>query len=543
MENQLGAIGKRLRELRTVLEISIPEMARITGVTEADYLGHEEGKVDFSFTFLYRCAERFQVDMSQLVKGESPKLTSYHLTRQGTGMPIRRRAGFEYLHLASLLKNRSADPFIVTAPPQPEDQPIRLSAHAGEEFNYILKGTLKVQFGDHVEYMHPGDSVLYNSANPHGMIAVGEEPCEFLAVVIKGEGEEPMEVHGEENTAAEECRKEVFYQRFVEETLDADGKLQSVRFHIPEDYNFAYDGLDELARKLPDQRCMLYFDKHHNKREFTFAQMAEESRRTANYLTSLGIGKGDRVMLVLKRRYQFWFLLTALHRIGAVAVPASNQLQKKDFDSRFQKAGIKAIFYVSEDGIPEHVDAALPACPDMKLRIVVGDARPGERDFDKEVAAFGTDFPRREGLKATDPALMFFSSGTTGYPKMVEHAHTYSLGHIITARWWQNVQPGGLHFTISDTGWGKALWGKIYGQWLCESGVLVYDFDRFDAADLLPLMHESNVTTFCAPPTMYRFFIREDLSKYDLSNLKAAATAGEALNPEVFHIFQKATGL
>ncbi|MBR0458392.1 MAG: AMP-binding protein, partial [Victivallales bacterium] len=205
--------------------------------------------------------------------------------------------------------------------------------------------------------------------------------------------------------------------------------------------------------------------------------------------------------------------------------------------------GITAVSYVSDDGIPEHIAKAQVKCPNVKLRIVVGNAGPGEHDFDREVAKFGDEFPRPADLRATDPAIMFFSSGTTGYPKMVEHAHTYSLAHIMTARWWHHVRPGGLHLTISDTGWGKALWGKIYGQWLCESAVLVYDFDRFDAADLLPLIRESNVTTFCAPPTMYRFFIREDLSKYDLSCIKSAATAGEALNPEVFNIFKKATGL
>ena len=544
MENQLATIGNRLRELRTILEISIPEMARITGVTEADYADHEEGRVDFSFTFLYRCAERFGVDMSALVTGETPKLSNYHLNRLGGGMPIRRRAGFEYLHLASLLKNRSADPFLVKAPPQPEDQVIALSTHAGEEFDYILKGKLKVQFDDKVEILQPGDSVLYNSNHPHGMIAIGDEPCEFLAVVIRGEGEAPQTIlpHSglDKDLAASPT---VFYHRFVDETLTEDGRLESVKFHYPENYNFAFDGLDALAEKLPDQRCMLHIDKHHQKREFTFAQMAAESRRAANYLASLGIGKGDRVMLVLKRRYQFWFILTALHRLGAVAVPASNQLQVKDFEYRFEKAGIKAAIYVSDDGIPAHVAEAQAKCPDMKIRIVVGDAGPGEHDFDKEMAAFSDEFQRPADLRATDPAIMFFSSGTTGYPKMVEHAHTYSLGHIITARWWQQVIPGGLHLTISDTGWGKALWGKIYGQWLCESAVFVYDFDRFDAADLLPMLKENNVTTFCAPPTMYRFFIREDLSKYDLTSLKAAATAGEALNPEVFNIFKKATGL
>ena len=544
MDTQFADVGRRLRELRTILEISEQEMAIITGVSEQDYRDHEEGKVDFSFTFLLRCAERFGVDISQLVTGHTPKLSSYHLNRANEGMPIRRQGGFEYLYLASLLKNRGVLPFLVKAPPQPEDTPITLQTHAGEEFDYILKGTLKVQFGDKVEIMHPGDSVLYNSAQPHGELAIGYEPCEFLAVVIKGEEDEQKSVLPHLQEAIDPAASPtVFYHRFLDETFTPDGKLESVKFHYPENYNFAFDGLDELAKKLPDQRCMLYFDKHHNKREFTFAEMARESRRTANYLTSLGIKKGDRVMLVLKRRYQFWFIVTALHRIGAIAIPATNQLQEKDIVYRFEKAGVSAVIYVTDDGIPAHVAAAQAKCPNVKLRIVVGEAGPGEHDFDKEMAAFGDEFARPADLRATDPAIMFFSSGTSGYPKMVVHAHTYSLAHIMTARWWHHVQPGGLHLTISDTGWGKALWGKLYGQWLCESAVLVYDFDRFDAADLLPLIRESNVTTFCAPPTMYRFFIREDLSKYDLSCIQYAATAGEALNPEVFNLFKKATGL
>ena len=544
MDTQFADVGRRLRELRTILEISEQEMAIITGVSEQDYRDHEEGKVDFSFTFLLRCAERFGVDISQLVTGHSPRLSSYHLNRQGDGMPIRRKGGFEYLHLASLMKDRGVLPFLVKAPPQPENTPITLQTHAGEEFDYILKGTLKVQFEDKVEIMHPGDSVLYNSSLPHGELAIGYEPCEFLAVVIKGEDDEQKTVLPHLQEAIDPAANPaVLYHRFLDETFTPDGKLESVKFHYPENYNFAFDGLDELAKKLPDQRCMLYIDKHHNKREFTFAEMARESRRTANYLVSLGIKKGDRVMLVLRRRYQFWFILTALHRIGAIAVPAPNQLQEKDFVYRFEKGGISAVIYVSDDGLPAHIAAAQAKCPGVKLRVVVGEAGPDEHDFDKEMAAFGDEFARPADLRATDPAIMFFSSGTSGYPKMVVHAHTYSLAHIMTARWWHHVQPGGLHYTISDTGWGKALWGKIYGQWLCESAVLVYDFDRFDAADLLPLIRESNVTTFCAPPTMYRFFIREDLSKYDLSCIQYAATAGEALNPEVFNLFKKATGL
>ena len=542
-ENQLMQMGRRLRELRTILEVSPAEMAKITELSEEEYLAHEAGTVDSSFTFIYRCAERLGVDISQLVTGESPKLSFYTLTRHNGGMPIRRRAGFEYLHRAAHLKHRQADPFVVTAPPQDENSPIHLATHSGQEFDYILSGRLKVRLDDKIEIMEAGDSIMYDSSHPHGMIAIGSEPCVFLAVVIRGEGDTPqaIEPHPVETVEAE--KEELVYHKFLSEKLDAEGHLESVKFHYPENYNFGFDVVDALAAKTPDKTAMVWVDKHHNCRKFTFRDISRYSNKTANYLKSLGIKKGDFVMLVLKRHYQFWFVLTALHKIGAIAVPATNQLQAKDFVYRFQEGKIKAIIHTTDGEVPEMVDEALKSCPDVKVRIAVGETREGEHDFNREMEQFSDELARDPSLRANEPALMFFSSGTTGYPKMVLHSHTYSLGHILTARWWQHVQPDGLHFTISDSGWGKCLWGKIYGQWLCEGAVFVYDFDRFDAADILGLFKQYNITTFCAPPTMYRFFIREDLSKYDLSSIKYAATAGEALNPEVFSIFQKATGL
>ena len=544
MENQLVMMGKRIKEIRNILDISITEMARITGISEAEYLEHEEGKVDSSFTFILRCANRFGVDISALVTGETPRLSFYTLTSKGGGTPIRRRAGFEYRHLAALLKDRKVDPFVVKAPPRPEDEPIRLAAHSGQEFNYILKGKLKVQLDDKIEYMEPGDSILYDSSHPHGMIAVGDETCEFLAIVLQDGDSEPQEVEmapAPEFAPADD--NELIYKRFMEETLDEEGHLADVKFNVPENFNFAYDVVDELARKTPDKTAMIYVSEDKKSRRFTFADIAKYSAMTANYLTSLGIKKGDIVMLVMKRHYQFWFVINALHRIGAIALPASNQLLAKDFEYRFNSAKVKCIICTADGDVANAADEAAAKAPSLACKIIINGTRPGWHDFNTELPRYSDVFERPADLKATDPAIMFFSSGTTGYPKAVLHAMTYPLGHIITARWWHNVQPDGLHFTISDTGWGKALWGKIYGQWLCESAVLVYDFDRFVAEDILNLFKEYQVTTFCAPPTMYRFFIKEDLSKFDLSSLKYATIAGEALNPEVFHQFHKATGI
>ena len=549
MENQSVLIGKRMREIRTVLEIPVSEMAKVTGVTEEEYLRHESGEVDNSFSFLYHCAERFGVDISTLVLGENPKLSFYTLTRKDGGMPIRRRHDFEYRHLAAALKHRLAEPFVVTAPWKGDDQEIHLSTHNGQEFDYILSGDLKVQLDDKIEIMHPGDSILYDSSHPHGMIAVNGAECKFLALVLKAEpGDEPAKLEPQAviKTAPTPVptadRSKLIYHEFMDEELDENGYLKSVSFHYPDNFNFAYDVLDALEKKIPDQRAMLWLSKNHEKKEFTFKEVAENSRRAANYLSLMGIRRGDRVMLVLKRHYQYWFILTALHRIGAIALPVTNQLQAKDFEYRFKKVGVSAVVATGDDNVTDHIEEGIRGI-DGVVRIIVNGSRPGWHDFNDGYLRCGTDFPRPEGQKATDPMLMYFSSGTSGYPKAVLHSYTYPLGHIITARWWQNVVPGGLHLTISDTGWGKAAWGKIYGQWLSETAIMVYDFDRFHAEDILGLFKECNITTFCAPPTMYRFFIKEDISRYDLSSLTYATIAGEALNPEVFQQFYKATGL
>ncbi len=539
-------MGRRIREARNVLNISVSEMARVTGVSEQEYLDHESGMVDSSFTFILRCAQRFNVDINALVSGALPMLSRYTITRAGGGTTIKRSEDFEYRHLGALMKNRAVDPFVVTFPPYPDDSDVELATHAGQEFDYILSGRLKARFDDSVEYLGPGDSVLYDSSRPHGMIGVGSEPCVFIAVVVNGEKDgwtHPEPKRAFVRHAAAQVQDKLVCHRFMDETLDADGRLESVKFHIPDDFNFSYDVLDVLAAEQGDRLALAYVGRDHRRRDFTFREMSEESKRTAAYLSSLGIGRGDHVMLVMKRHYQFWFAITALHRIGAVAVPASNQLQSKDYAYRFRHGDIKAIIASGDGEIAQAVDDALPQCPGMKIRIMVNGRRDGWRDFDGERAGFPAEFERPKNMKSTDPCIMLFSSGTTGYPKAVVHTMTYPLGHIVTARWWHHVERGGLHLTISDTGWGKALWGKLYGTWLCESAVFVYDFDRFNAADILGLFSKHRITTFCAPPTMYRFFIKEDLSRYDLSCIHHATVAGEALNPEVFNQFERATGL
>lgn len=335
---------------------------------------------------------------------------------------------------------------------------------------------------------------------------------------------------------------ELLYKKFVDETIDEKGMLKDISFRYENNFNFAYDVLDVLAQEKPDKKAMIWISNDMEERTFTFSDLKRYSDKTANYLSSLGIKRGDNVMIILKRHYQFWFVMMALHKIGAVAVPATNQLMKKDLVYRFNKAHIKAVICTPDDNVANEIELSKPHCPELVNTIIVNREREGWDFFDEGVENASEQWSRVDTL-ATDPMLMYFSSGTTGYPKCVVHTFTYPLGHIVTAVWWHKNESDGVHLTISDTGWGKAVWGKLYGQWLAETCVFVYDFDRFHSEKILPMFKKYNITTFCAPPTMYRFFIKEDLSVYDLSSLHYATVAGEALNPEVFKQFYNATGL
>ncbi len=341
------------------------------------------------------------------------------------------------------------------------------------------------------------------------------------------------------------------YEKYVGRSRDDFATLEDLmrnyKVTAPDNFNYGFDVVDELARQTPDALAMLWVSKDGEERRFTFRDLSLLSNQAANAYRSMGIRKGDAVLLVLKRNYQFWYALLGLHKIGAVAVPATHLLMAKDYVYRCNAGSIKMVLVSGEGDITQRVDEAMPECETVKVRAVTGGVqREGWLDFDAILAAQSNEFPRPTGedaTVATERMLMFFSSGTTGYPKMVWHNHYYPLGHILTGCFWHRVKEGGLHFTISDTGWGKALWGKIYGQWLGGSAVFVYDFERFHAQDILQKMQDYRVTTFCAPPTMYRYMIKEDLEKYDLRSLTHCTTAGEALNPEVYSQWYKKTGL
>ena len=320
---------------------------------------------------------------------------------------------------------------------------------------------------------------------------------------------------------------------------------QNYELRIPEHFNFAYDIVDEYARLCPEKPAMIWTNVAGEEKRFSFGEMSAYSNQCANFFRSVGLKKGDPVLLVMKRRYEYWFCALALIKLGCVLIPATAQLVKKDIVYRCEAASIKAIIAVNLDEVCRHVDEALPECSTVENVITLGE-RAGWLDLPAEMAKQPTSFekpPRAEQAENDDLMLMYFTSGTTGMPKMAAHSYTYPLAQIATAAYWHNLDDTSLHIAVADTGWAKAGWGKLYGQWACGACLFVYDFDRFIAADMLHMLEKYHVTSFCAPPTVYRFLIQEDLSKYDLSTLKWANTAGEPLNPEVYNRFKEYTGI
>lgn len=334
-----------------------------------------------------------------------------------------------------------------------------------------------------------------------------------------------------------------FHKRYINESHDKNGVLNKFSLNCPESFNFAYDIIDKYAELEPDRRALIWVDVNGNERIFSYSDLSRYSNKAANLFASKGIKKGDMVMLVLKRNYQFWFAVMGLEKLGAIAIPATHLLTVKDFVYRFEQADVSAIVTTGLNAeIGEHVDEAdkqLGGC--LKSRFIANGTRDGWVDFDGELEK-QPDTIERVPTTDRENMLLYFTSGTTGYPKMVTHNHRYALTHVQTA-YWQNVQPDGIHLTVSDTGWAKSAWGKLYGQMILGAAVFVYDFERFSAFDMLGIISKYKITSFCAPPTMFRFFIKENLKDFDLSALKYSVIAGEALNPEVFERWLEYTGM
>ena len=551
LDFKLGEIAGRIRELREIEGLTAADMAKKTAVSEEEYLACENGRSDLNFAFIYRCALAFGVDVTDIIEGQSPNLKSYTVTRRGEGQRIEKAHGMTYYNLAASFKNRIAEPLYVKSVFSEEAQhrDIELTTHTGQECDLIIEGKLKVQVGEHKEVLGPGDSIYYDSSTPHGMIAVDGKDCIFYAIVLNPTGEPIPELAGAEKgeeitPISRDDNKDRIYRQFIDITENENGTPLSIKFKNTERFNFAFDLVDALADKDPEKLAMLHISRDKTERRFTFKDLKKASNQCANYFKSLGIKKGDRVMLVLKRHYQFWFAMLGLNKLGAVAIPATNQLQEHDFSYRFKAAGVKAIICTADGDTAHQADIAEKDYGEPLIKMIVNGEREGWRSFDEEYKLYSTHYERTADAPCGDDLmLMFFTSGTSGYPKIAAHNYKYALGHFHTAKYWHNVNPDGLHFTISDTGWAKAMWGKLYGQWLCEAATFVYDFDRFDAADILPMFAKYHITTFCAPPTMLRMMIKQDISQYDFSSVKHMTTAGEALNPEVYRQFEKATGL
>lgn len=544
MEN-LSQICQRIRDLRVDAGLSEEQMSQILGITTDEYHNYESGDyLTTPFSFYYKFAKYFGLDVSAIMSGESSNLNSYCITRKGEGFPLDRQPGFAYLHQAIHKKDRRGEPFIITSEYKGENQELLYSTHSGQEFILILKGALRVCLKDKEFILHEEDTIYLDGRYPHALAAAEGKDVKFLSIVIRTDYDTdwaPKTVKNLEPHDKEGDRK-LLYSEYMTEEWNTDGTLKDLHFNIPKNFNFAFDVVDKLARKYPNKLAMRWVSNEKEARDFSFREISENSSKVANMFHSLGIRRGDRVMLIVRRNYQFWYLLNGLHKLGAVAIPAPCQLLGHDIEYRINKGSIKCVVCTAYGGVPDAVDSVVAKTPSLRCKLIVNGAKDGWLNFDEMYPKYSAYFARPSDQKITDPMLVFFSSGTSGYPKMVEHDYAYPLGHIMTARYWHRVNPNGIHFTVADTGWAKALWGKMYGQWLCETAIFTYDFERFHAADLLPMFKQYGITTFCAPPTIFRFLVKEDLSVYDFSTLEHVSTAGEAMPSEVTEQFAKVSG-
>lgn len=330
------------------------------------------------------------------------------------------------------------------------------------------------------------------------------------------------------------------YQKFCTEIIDEQGNLQKLTLNFPDNFNFGYDVVDVIADETPDKKAIVWCNTENEEHIFTFSDIKKYSNQIANVFQDVGISRGDRVMLVLKRHYEYWFAAVALHKLGAVMIPATHMLTKSDYIYRIKTSKVKAIVCTAQDEVPGKITSALEEAEMTAQLWCVQEDVAGFQNLTSAMQEADSKFERVETL-ATDPMMIYFTSGTTGYPKGVIHDYTYPLAHIVTAKYWQHAEDNGLHFTVAETGWAKASWGKLYGQWLVGSAVMVYDFDNFEPKQLTSVINRYSVTSFCAPPTVYRYLVRKGIP--DMPSLKHASTAGEMLAPEVFRKFTERTGL
>ncbi|MCF0113809.1 MAG: AMP-binding protein, partial [Erysipelotrichaceae bacterium] len=430
-------VAERIHELREISGYSVQEMAQKTDTSEEEYLAFESGKEDLPFSFIHKCALTFKVEITDLMTGSSSTLRSYEVTRgKGTTLTSNQE-GKEIWGLAAKFSGKFANPYYVkySYSAEEENAPLPLVTHQGQEFNLVLKGQLKVQVGEHSEILNAGDSIFFKSSSPHGEMAVGGQDCEFLSIVMDGKDTKPTVVTDVKKPVKKDVQR--VWNEFIDVVEDDNGALQSISFKGEDEYNFAFDVVDKLAQTNPDKLAMIHLDKNKVERRFTFYDMRCLSNRAANYFKSLGIHKGSKVMLVLRRNWQFWPILVALDKIGAIAIPATDQLLDHDFEYRFKCAGVDAVLCSADSNCATEADKAILKCPLVKNKIIVNGAKEGWKNFDEEFMLFRSSFEKPENYShGNDPMVMFFTSGTTGYPKMAAHSNKYTLGHFITAKYW-----------------------------------------------------------------------------------------------------------
>ena len=418
MEN-LKQIGMRVREVRDQANLTEEQMASALGVSTKEYKGYEAGTEEAPFSFYYRVAERFGIDLSSIISGISSNLSFYTITRNGEGFSLARRPGFSYLHQAIHMKDREGEPFIITAPYGGENPEMKFSTHSGQEFILVLEGSLRVMLKDKLETLNVGDTMYFDGRYPHALAAVGGTACKFLSIVMHKDVEDvapdrfATDLPEEQDAPAVDNTK-LLYQEYMTETWAADGSLTKVDFNVPENFNFAFDVLDRIAAREPEKLAMRWVSNEKVCRDFTFRDISENSSRSANLFHSLGIRKGDRVMLIVRRHYQFWYLVNALHKLGAVVIPAPVQLLGHDIEYRINKAKVKCVVCTAGDGVCDAVDSVADKTPSLQWKLTVNGERDGWMNYDAMYGNFSPVFARPENLKSTDPMLIFFSSGTSG---------------------------------------------------------------------------------------------------------------------------------
>ncbi|MDD5832194.1 MAG: AMP-binding protein [Clostridiales bacterium] len=541
-------IRRRIRDLRHIHNFTKEYMAGILSISAEDYSAFENGEHELNYAFLYTCSQVFNVDINELIEGAVPNLSSYSVNRGGDTGTVSRANGMTVHNLASKFRNRMVEPLIVTVEydPEKENLPIEVSSHIGQEFDYILSGSLKIRIGEHTEVLNAGDTIFYDSSAPHGMIASGGKDCVFLAAMVSPEDIDFSKARTQVPvlTATRETGRRRVWEDFVSPKESGSGVLESIFFKNSDRFNFAFDIVDRIADTEPDKTALVHLDEGLTERRFTFKDIKKKSGRAANYLASLGIKKGDRVMLVLRRSYHFWIIITALQKIGAVAVPVIDQLLEKDYLYRFRAAGISAVIACGDSFITGQIDSAASRYGRSLIKIAAGSAPDGWYDFDTEYDRMSARFLRsRDSACGSDPLMMIFQSYSDGMPKATCFDCRYPLAHFVTGYYWNCNEPDTLSFCLSDTAWAKALWGKLFGPWICESGVFAYDFRKIKPSDLLKLIERYRIASFTAPGSMFRALLHEDLKSFDLSSLKHVCSVGDNLSAEVFNHFRKETGL